>query len=252
MGVDQVAERDRHLFFHVARLVHVAGDAEQLRAGIVRTAKAREPFGAAAQDGRRNRNGFHIVHGRRAAIKPGIGREWRLHTRLALLAFKAFEQGRFLAADIGAGTVMDVNVKVPAIVIVLADQLGLVGLLDRELHGMAFGNIFPAQVDIAFVGAHRAACDHAAFDEEMRVVPHDFAVLARARLGLVAIHDQVMRTFTHLLRHEGPFQAGRESRAATAAQAAGLDLVADPVRPHREHFAREVPCAALFSGFQAR
>jgi hypothetical protein len=50
MGVDQVTERDRHLFFNIARLVHVAGDAEQLGAGIVRAAETSKPFSAAAQD----------------------------------------------------------------------------------------------------------------------------------------------------------------------------------------------------------
>ena len=46
-----------------------------------------------------------------AAIEADIGRERRLQPRLALLAFEAFEQRRFLAADIGAGAVMDERSK---------------------------------------------------------------------------------------------------------------------------------------------
>ena len=50
MPVDQFAERDRHRLFDVAGPVDVAGDAEELGAGIVRRAEAREPRRAAAQD----------------------------------------------------------------------------------------------------------------------------------------------------------------------------------------------------------
>ena len=56
MGIDQVLERDRHLFLDIARLVHVTGDAEQFGAGIVRATKACKPARAAAQNGRSDRN----------------------------------------------------------------------------------------------------------------------------------------------------------------------------------------------------
>jgi hypothetical protein len=71
-----------------------------------------------------------VVDRGRAAVEADIGRERRLQARLALLAFEAFQQGRLFAADIGAGAVVDVDVEVPAVDVVLADQLGLVGLLD--------------------------------------------------------------------------------------------------------------------------
>ena len=50
MLVDQLAEGEAHRLFDVAGLVHVARDAEQLGAGIVRAADAGEPRRAAAQD----------------------------------------------------------------------------------------------------------------------------------------------------------------------------------------------------------
>ena len=53
-----------------------------------------------------------VVDRRRAAIEAHIGREWRLQPRHALLALEALEQRRLLAADIGAGAVMDVDVEV--------------------------------------------------------------------------------------------------------------------------------------------
>ena len=50
---------------------------------------------------------FDVVDRGRAAIEADIGRERRLQPRQALLAFEAFEQRGFFAADIGAGAVMD-------------------------------------------------------------------------------------------------------------------------------------------------
>ena len=125
--------RDAHGFFDIAGLVHMAGDAEHLGAGIVGPADAGEPFRAAPQDGRRHRDGFHIVHGGRTAIDADIGRERRLHARLALFAFQAFEQRGFFAADIGAGAVMDIEIEIPAMDVVLADQFGVIGLVDGAL-----------------------------------------------------------------------------------------------------------------------
>ena len=71
----------------IARRVHMAGNAEQFGAGIVRTAKAGKPAGTAPQNRRHDRNRFNIVDGCRAAIKSRIGREWRLQSRLPLFAF---------------------------------------------------------------------------------------------------------------------------------------------------------------------
>ena len=243
MRLDQFTERDRHLFFNVARLVDVTGDAEQLRAGIVGTAEARKPLRAAAQDGRHNGDRLHVVHRRRATIEACVGREWRLQAWLALLAFEAFEQRRFLAADIGPGAVVDVKVEVPTIDVVLADQLGFIRLLHRLLERVALRDVFAANIDIALVGAHRAARHHAAFNQQVRIMAHDLAILAGAGLGLVGVDDQIVRTITHFLGHEGPLQAGGEAGAAAPAQARRLDLVAQPVGALIKHFLRQVPRA---------
>ena len=69
-----------------------------------------------------------VVDRGRAAVDARAGRERRLQPRLALLALQAFQQRRLVAADVGAGAVVDVDVEVPAVDVVLADQLGLVGL----------------------------------------------------------------------------------------------------------------------------
>ena len=86
----------------------------------------------------------------------------------------------------------------------------------------------------------------------MRIVAHDVAVLAGAGLGLVGVDDEIVRTLLHFLRHEGPFQAGREAGAAAAAQAGLLHLVDDPFRAELENLLGAVPIAARLRAFEAR
>ena len=191
--------------------------------------KRREPRRAAAQDGRRHRDRLDIVDGGRAAIEADIGREWRLQPRLALLALEAFQQRRLLAADIGAGAVMDIDLEIVAHLVVLAEEAGLVGLVDGALQRLALADELAAHIDVGGDRAHGEAGEQAALDQRMRVVAQDLAVLAGAGLGLVGIDDEIGRAPVAGLGHERPFQAGREARAAAAAQARRLHLVDDPV-----------------------
>ncbi len=132
--LDQLLERNAHRLFDVARLLDVAGDAEDLGALVLGPADAGEPGRAAAQDGRHDGDALDVVDRGRAAIEPDGGRERRLQARLALLALEAFEQRGFLAADIGAGAAMEIELEIVARAAgVLADQPGGIGLVDRRL-----------------------------------------------------------------------------------------------------------------------
>src|SRR5690606_20889936 len=142
------------------------------------------PAGAAAQDGRRHRDRLDIVDRGRAAIEAHIGRERRLQARLTLLALEALEQRRFLAADIGAGAMVDMDVDVPAALVVLADQAGLVALVDRPLQRLALADELAAHIDVGRMRLHGETGDHAALDERVRVVTENVAVLAGPRLRL--------------------------------------------------------------------
>src|ERR1700719_1146625 len=86
----------------------------------------------------------------------------------------------------------------------------------------------------------------------MRIMPHDLAVLAGAGLGLVGIDHEIARPAVGgFLRHERPFQAGRETRPAAAAQARGLHLVDDPVAALVDDRLGAVPCAAAARALEA-
>src|SRR5438477_292377 len=68
---------------------------------------------------------------------------------------------------------------------VLAEQAGAIGLGDRGLEHLAFADELAAYVDVGGARAHRIAGEQGAFDELVRIVADDLAVLARAGLGLV-------------------------------------------------------------------
>ena len=193
--LDQFLERDGHLLLHGARFVDVSGDAEKFGAGVVFAAEGREPVGAAAENGGRDGDRFDVRNGRRAAVQADAGGERGLQSGLALLPLERFDQRGFLAADVSARSVMDVDVKVDAgAARVLAEVSRGVRLIARLLEVETLVDVLAADVDVARARAHGGSRDEATFQEFVRVVPHDLAIFARAWLGLVGVDDQVRGT----------------------------------------------------------
>ena len=227
-------------------------DLEQLGALVVLATEACEPGCAAAQDRRHDRDRFDIVDRGRAAIKPGTRRERRLEPWLALLALEALDHRGFFAADIGARAAMDEHVEIIArLGGILADQSGLIGLVDRRLQHFGLADIFAADIDIGGTRAHCETGDQRALDQLVRIVAQDLAVLAAARLGFVGIDDQETRTAVlRFLGHEAPLHAGGEARTTASAQARCLDFVNDPVLTPGDQVLGLVPIAARFGRLQ--
>eukprot|EP00227_Mantoniella_beaufortii_P011202 CAMPEP_0197590548 /NCGR_PEP_ID=MMETSP1326-20131121/11475_1 /TAXON_ID=1155430 /ORGANISM="Genus nov. species nov., Strain RCC2288" /LENGTH=441 /DNA_ID=CAMNT_0043155651 /DNA_START=195 /DNA_END=1517 /DNA_ORIENTATION=- len=251
--LDQLLQRDAHLLLHRARVVDVPADAEQLGAGVVLAPERREPLRAAAQNRGRHRHGLDVGDRGGAPVQPHAGGERRLQARLALLALQALDQRRLLAADVRPRAVVDVDVEVDAAPArVLAQEPRGVRLVACPLQGEALVDVLPADVDVARARAHGGARDQAPLDQLVRVVPHDFAVLARAGLGLVGVDDQVGRTAVRYLWHEGPLEAGGEAGAAAPAQARRLDFVDDPVRAHQHEVLGAMPVPALHRPLEER
>jgi hypothetical protein len=126
--------------------------------------------------------------------------------------------------------VVNDDVEVVAVEVVLADEVSLIGLRHGRLQPLALADEFAADVDVAGVNAHGEAGNEAALHQQMRIVPHDLAILARAGLRLVGVDDEVVRPPLHrLLGHKRPFESGREAGAAAAALTRGLHLGDDGV-----------------------
>ena len=190
--LDQVLERDGHLFLHRARLVDVTRDAEELCARVVLATKRGEPIGAPSKDGGSDRDGLHVRDGRWAAVQADARGERGLEPGLALLPLQRLDERSLLSANVRAGSVVDVDVKVDAGAAgVLAEVARRVRLVARLHEREAFVDVLAADVDVAGSRAHSGARDEAALEELVGVVPHDLAIFARAGLGLVGVDDQV-------------------------------------------------------------
>ena len=238
--VDQVFQRNTHFLFDDARTLDVAGNLKQLRAGVVRKTESREPARAAAQNITGHRDAFDVIDRRRSAVEADVRRKRRLQTRLALLAFKAFEHRGFFAADVGTGTVMHDEIKIPAVDVVLADELRIIRFVDGALQRLALADVFAAHVNIARVHPHREGREQRSFDEQMRIVAQNFAILAGTGLRLVGIDDEIARPRIGL-RHERPLETRRKPGAAAAAQSRFLDLVDDVVVALVDEKLRAIP-----------
>ncbi|OIQ75088.1 hypothetical protein GALL_432490 [mine drainage metagenome] len=206
----------------------MAAHAEDAGAAVLRGADLGVLGAAHAEDRGHGGQGLHVVDGGGLAEGALGGREGRLHAGLATAALQGVQQGRLLAADVGAGAAVDDDVVVPARAQdVLAEVACVARLLDRGLQLLDEPEELAPDVDEAELALHGPAADDHALDELVGVVLEDDAVLEGAGLALVAVAHQVAGGLPlgRVLGHEGPFQAGREARAAAAPEARGLHLL---------------------------
>ena len=197
----------------------MARDRKQLGARVVRAAKAREPFRTAPQDRGHNSNGFDIVHRGRAPIEASPRRERRFHPRHTLAPLKAFQQCGLLTTDVSARAVVQIKIEIPTRASgILTQKPRVIAFVDRSLQSLTFANVLAANVDITRVGVHGERRDQTAFDQRVRIVAHNLAVFAGARLAFVSVDHQIRRATIAFLGHKAPLQTGGETRTTTATQ----------------------------------
>merc|ERR1719402_1162337 len=173
---------------HRAGVVHVARDVEQLGAGVPGAAHAGEPVSSPPTDGRSHGDSLDVGHSGGTAEDTDVSGEWGLQAGLALLTLQALDQGGLLSADVGASTTVHKEVEVIARATgVSSKEASVVGLPDGLLQVGGLVVELSSDVDVASPGSHGRASDQAAFNQSVRVVPHDLAVLASSRLALVSV-----------------------------------------------------------------
>src|SRR6266850_5505199 len=101
------------------------------------------------------------------------------------------------------------------------------------VHGLDSVWIFRADVDVALGGADRDCRDRHALDHHKGIAFHDHAVGESAAVAFVGIADDVFSLGAGL-RHGLPFDPGRKTGAATAAQSGSRDIGEDGVRTQRQ------------------
>ena len=168
-------------------------------------------------------HGLDIVDDRRLVERAFDGRERRLDPRPGSLAFQAFDQPGLFAADVGRRAAMHVNIEREiGAADVLAQIAGLVAFVDGRLQTLIAQRVFVADVEIGRRGPGSVGAEDDAFDNLVRILLHQDAVVECARLALVGV-DAHVDGAGMILRQEGPLQPGGKTGPAASAQVAGLD-----------------------------
>jgi hypothetical protein len=127
----------------------VSGDAEELRALVALPSEPSEPRSTTTDDRRRDGNGLDVRDGGGATEESDVGGEGGLQPGLALLALDRLDERRLLSADVSTGSTVKVDVEVVAGTAgVLADETGLVRLLDRLLDVVRLLEELSTDVDV--------------------------------------------------------------------------------------------------------
>merc|ERR1719474_661880 len=252
VALDQLLQGDAHLLLHCAGVVHVARDVEQLGAAIPGAAHAGEPVSSPPADGRSHGYSLHVGHSGGTAEDTDVSGEWGLQAGLALLTLQALDQGGLLTADVGASTTVHKEVEVIARATGVGSQeASVVGLPDGLLQVGGLVVELSSDVDVAGRQHHGGASHQAAFNQSVRVVPHDLAVLASSRLALVSVDHQVLGAAVVWLVHEAPLKAAGEASTTPASQTAGLDFVNDPLATLLHDLLGLVPLPALHGSLES-
>ena len=208
----------------------MSADAKQPRPPIAFAAQLRIGLAPHQQNVRCRSNRLSVVNHRRPAIQPNNSREWRLDTRNAALAFKRLHQRRLFANLIRTRTRLRDDVEVqPRPKNILTEEALRVSIRNSLLHNLQQIPVFAAQIDKAKLRPNRKSRDHRAFNDGVRIFEEDHVILAGAWLGLVAVHQNILRLLRRL-RDKRPLHPRGETRATASAQTRGLHRVNDPVR----------------------
>jgi hypothetical protein len=110
----------------------------------------KKKFFLPSKNGRSNGDSFDVGNSGRAAEKTDISREWRLQSRLSLLAFNRFNQTGFLTTNIGTSTTVNVNIKIKTRSTgILTNQTSSISFVDGFLEMVGFLVKFTTNIDIS-------------------------------------------------------------------------------------------------------
>src|SRR5438552_3241978 len=144
------------------------------------------------------------------------------------------EDGGFLAADVGAGSLADLDVEANASTHqVAAEEAASPRRVDRALQPLDREGVLSTHVDESLLASRRVGADRHRLDDRERVALHEHAVLEGAWLRLVRVADQVARP--RRLPCDGlPLAAGGKGRSSTPRQLRVEHLPDHAFRPELE------------------
>ena len=173
----------------------VAAHAEQARARVVWGADPGECLAAHRGNVPHMAQGLHIVDDGRALVQAEHGRKIRrLDSRVRAFALQRLDHARLLAANVGAGAAVDVDLaRIAGTENVRPDQVLCARLGDGLFENPRPFRKLAADVDIRLHHLVGPAGDHDPLDQLVRILVDDVPVLEGPRLGLVGVDDEVDR-----------------------------------------------------------
>ena len=193
------------------------------------------PRAAVEGDECRSGIGFDIIDdGRLLEITLGH-RERRPVARGTALAFERFDEGRFLAADIGARPKVDFNVEITAgnTDDVVAQQIVTTPAFEYGVERFEQMPVFAAQIKKTAARPDRVGSDGHAFKNQIGMRGEQDTILEGTRLAFVGIADDkaLLARFERCVAAGFPLQAGGKPGAAATTQVGMLDFVEYGRRP---------------------
>ena len=238
--VDNLPQRSTHRHLDKAHVVDLSGQGEHLRPLGFFRADGGKPLGTPGEDDGHVGQSLHVIHIGRPTHVARFGGERRFQRRFSAFAFHGMDKGCLFAADEGAGAVADLNVKVEARTQdVFSQQAVFTGLGNGHLKPVHGQRIFCADVNETMVSVDAVAADHHGFHHRVGVSFHDGTVHECTGVTLIGIAHHVLVGSVELAGNL-PLHPGRESGAAAAAKATGLDI---------GQYLQTVPLEALRQGF---
>ena len=172
----------------------MACKAKQARATVFERANLCVPIRAAQNDRRYAGQRLGIINDRGAAPQSDDGRKRRPDAWNAALTFKRLHQRRFFSNFVCPRAAMPIHIEVVSTAEnILAEEALRIGVFDRLLHDDRQVAILTANIDVSGMRADRDGGDHHAFDHSVRIMLEDQAILAGARLALIAIAQNIFR-----------------------------------------------------------
>ena len=194
MLVDELSQRNTHLFLDHARVVDMSTYAEELCSLIPLAPEASEPTRATPADCGGYSDGLNIRHCCWAPEKAYVGGEGGLETGFSLLPFYALDECSFLSTNVGSRPTMDVYVeRVTRPAGVLAKETSGVGLIDSLLDVRCFLVKLSSNVNVGSSRVHAASGYETALDEFVGISTEDFTILASAGFTLIGVDNEVTR-----------------------------------------------------------
>ena len=169
------------------------GEACELCPSGFGNAKRRESCAAIAKNGRHSAVGLDVIQDGGALERANDSREGWADARDAALAFERFEQRRFFAALVCARAAVRVSIERKIGAEQIFSQIpAVVGCGDGFIQNLDQVAILAAHIDVAGVRIYGEGGNQHAFDQLMRVIFDEDAVLTRTGLTLIGVHHDIL------------------------------------------------------------